>query len=273
MNHLILIIKGFIIGIGKVIPGVSGSLIAVSLGIYEEAIEAISHFFKDFYKNIIFLGTIAIGILLAVICGSKIINYLLIISYVPTMLLFTGLISGTVPSIFKNISVNCKNKYIYIFISALIILSLEFISFDNNYLPANNLSDYIYISILGLIDAITMVVPGVSGTAIFIIMGSYSFILTLFGNTLNIDYVINNIWYYILFAIGLIIGVIFISKLMSYLFKKNKNEVYMVIIGFSLSSIILLLKNILLLQYSLYELLIGIILFFLGFKISSKLEK
>lgn len=273
MNHLVLIIKGFIIGIGKVIPGVSGSLIAVSLGIYEEAIEAISKFFKNFYKNIIFLGTVAIGILLAIIFGSKVINYLLIISYVPTMLLFTGLIIGTVPSIFKNISINCKNKYVYIFISALIILSLEFINFNNNYLPSNNLSDYIYILVLGLIDAITMVVPGVSGTAIFIIMGSYSFILTLFGNALNIDYVINNIWYYVFFAIGLIMGVIFISKLMAYLFKKNTNEVYMIIVGFSLSSIILLLKNILILQYNFYELLIGILLFIIGFKISSRLEK
>jgi len=43
-----------LIGLGKVIPGVSGSLIAVSLNVYEEAIEAIGHFFNDVKKNIYF---------------------------------------------------------------------------------------------------------------------------------------------------------------------------------------------------------------------------
>ena len=92
-NKLGLIFKGFIVGLGKIIPGVSGSLIAVSLGIYEKSIECISHFFKDVRNNLYFLGLIGIGVVLAVILGSKVIILLINNFYLPTMFLFIGLIA------------------------------------------------------------------------------------------------------------------------------------------------------------------------------------
>ena len=68
------ILKGIIIGIGKIIPGVSGSVLAISLGIYEKAIYSFNNIFKD-YRNIYFLLKIFIGVLIAIIFGSKIILF------------------------------------------------------------------------------------------------------------------------------------------------------------------------------------------------------
>ena len=117
-KYLVLAIKGFVIGLAKVIPGVSGSLLAVSLGLYEKAIESICYFFKDIKKNTIFLGTIGVGIIMAIIMGSKLISILLIHYYLPTMFIFIGLIAGTVPSIIENAHIK-KTK------DMLIIIILE----------------------------------------------------------------------------------------------------------------------------------------------------
>lgn len=96
-----LYIKGVIIGIGKIIPGVSGSVLAMSLGIYEEAIKAINHFFKDISRHFKFLFVVGLGIITSVVLTSNIIKYFLNHFYLPTMLLFIGLIIGGISLFLK----------------------------------------------------------------------------------------------------------------------------------------------------------------------------
>ena len=69
-----LIIKGIIIGIGKIIPGVSGSMLAISKGIYQKLIDSINNFFKDIKNNSIFLIKVIIGTLISIIFFSNVIN-------------------------------------------------------------------------------------------------------------------------------------------------------------------------------------------------------
>ena len=115
------ILKGFIIGIGKIIPGVSGAILALSLGVYDKSIYYINNFKYNKKESLKYLLPLAIGIILSIIFFSKIINYLLDKYYVLTMLFFIGLIIGTIPSTLKE--VNKKNYYLVI-ISFLIFLSL-----------------------------------------------------------------------------------------------------------------------------------------------------
>ena len=73
--------KGFIIGIGKIIPGVSGAILAISLGVYDKALECISNFKSTKKESIKFLFPIGIGVLLSIIFFSKIISISLNITY------------------------------------------------------------------------------------------------------------------------------------------------------------------------------------------------
>jgi len=91
-----LILKGMVIGLAKIIPGVSGSLLAVSLGIYGIAIEAISHPFKNIKHNIIFLGNVGIGILFSITLCSNVVSYFLSNYFFLTVLLFIGFIVGLI---------------------------------------------------------------------------------------------------------------------------------------------------------------------------------
>ena len=92
MKYIILFIKGLIIGIGKIIPGVSGAVLAMILKVYDDGINSIVNIFKNPKKNILFLLNIGLGILIGIVLFSNVINYTLKNYYVITMLFFIGLI-------------------------------------------------------------------------------------------------------------------------------------------------------------------------------------
>ena len=70
MKHIIDLLKGMVIGISNVIPGVSGGTMAVVMGIYDKIIYSVNNFFKDIKKNILFLGTLGIGAVLGILLSS-----------------------------------------------------------------------------------------------------------------------------------------------------------------------------------------------------------
>ena len=268
----ILIIKGFIIGIAKIIPGVSGSLVALNLGLYERGIEAISNFFNNVKSNMIFLLNVGIGIIISIIIGSKVIDYALLKFYFPTMLLFIGLLIGTIPNLFKKANIKSKNEWFYFITIFILMLIFTTLKANNNFIYIDNLKNNLYVILIGFIDALTMIIPGISGTATFMIMGCYDFFLSIFANLTNINNLIDNIKIVMLFMIGLGLGIIIITKLMSYLLNNKKDIIYPIITSFSVSSIVFLMLQVLNTKIKLIELLIGIVLFLLGIKISKRLD-
>ena len=100
---ILLIIKGMIIGLANIIPGVSGGTLMITLGLYEEIIETISHFFKNFKKNLKFIIPLGIGMVLAILLLSKVISICLENYPFPTTIFFIGLIIGGIPLIWKKI--------------------------------------------------------------------------------------------------------------------------------------------------------------------------
>lgn len=262
MINITNIIKGFFIGFGKIIPGVSGSLIALNLGLYEKGIDAISNFFEDAKNNIYFLSNVGTGIIIAIILGSNVINYLLIKYYFITMMLFIGLIIGTTNDVIKKVNLKNKKEFLYFIMIFIFMIILCFVKTNNNYNYSNNILNNLYIILIGFIDATTMIIPGISGTAIFMLMGCYNFFLSIFSNPFD------NIFLTILFIIGLFLGIIIISKIMNYLINKKQHIIYPIILGFSLSSIVILfLKTFI--NYN-GNLLIGIVLLLIGYKLSLK---
>lgn len=264
---IILILKGFLIGIGKIIPGVSGSLIALNLGLYERGIYAISNFFKDVKNNLIFLGTIGIGILSAIIIGSKVIDYALFKYYEFTMFLFLGLIVATVPQTLKNVNFKNKSeKYIFL-LFFIIVFGLYFFKNNNNYIYSNTLKDNLYVILVGFIDALTMIIPGISGTITFMLMGCYEFFLSIFSSLTDINNILKNLKIIILFILGLLVGIILITKLMHYLLNKKGKIIYPIITAFSISSIFILFIDVIKSCQNIKDIIIGIFTFLISFKI------
>ncbi len=256
-----LIFKGFIVGLGKIIPGVSGAILAISMGIYEKVIKIVSNPFKNFKNNLFFLGNLGIGFVTAVILMSKIIDIALKKQYFFTMLFFVGLIIGTIPTILNEVK-NYKFKlHNLLFVILAIALCYLLTLFKTNQLE--NLT-YDKIVIIGLIDAVSMIIPGISGTAILMLLGLYNGFIALFTDI--------NIFNLCFFALGLGIGVLITAKIMDYLFANFKVYTYYTIIGFLISSILLLLSDILN-TVTIMQMLLGLIFVFLGFIISRIFNK
>lgn len=259
-----LIMKGMIIGIGKIIPGVSGSLLAISLGVYEKAIDSLINIYKD-SKNIVFLGKMGIGILISIIFFSKIILYFLNNYYLYTMIFFIGLMMGNIPSSIKIVKQAKKKDIIYLLLSLLLVYIIYKFKSPIVYSPNISFNNFIIIFMLGVIDAITMIVPGISGTALFMMLNCYHFIMDLFSNLFS------KIYFTLTFGIGVIIGILITGYIMNKLLTKHKEKVHLVILGFTISSLIVLLIPIIK-MINPFNVIPLAILLILGFIISKKLE-
>jgi len=256
--------KGIIIGIGKIIPGVSGSLLAISLGVYEKAIDSLINIYKD-SKNMVFLGKIGIGILISIIFFSKIILYFLNNYYLYTMIFFIGLMMGNVPSSIKIVKQAKKKDIIYLLLSLLLVYIIYKFKSPIVYSPNISFNNFVIIFILGIIDAITMIVPGISGTALFMMLNCYHFIMDLFSNLFS------KIYFTITFGIGVIIGILITGYIMNKLLTNHKEKVHLVILGFTISSLVVLLIPIIK-MITPFNVIPLAILLILGFIISKKLE-
>lgn len=274
MNYIKLIIKGFVVGLGKIIPGVSGGMIAIALGIYEEVIEAIAHFFTSFKKNILFLVPIGIGILLSMIGMSGIINYSLEHYYLPTMLLFVGLMLGGFSSIKKEVEGTNYKQYLgYLLIPLLLMLLLHYSQGNEVFIFDGSFKDLFLLFLIGMIDAVTMIVPGISGTAILMLLGCYTMLLETFSNLFNLSLFATTIKVLLPFSFGILVGVLITVKIVAYLLERHSISFHYTIISFFLSSVFLLLLQTFKQNYSISTILISFLTFFIGYFISKLFDR
>lgn len=257
------ILKGFIIGIGKIIPGVSGALLAISLGVYDKSIYYINNFRCNKKESTKYLFPIILGIIISIIFFSKIINYLLDEYYVLTMLFFTGLIIGTIPNSLKEVN---KKDYYLVAISFLIFFLFSLLGTNNIYVLKGNIVDMVVLFISGLLEALGTVVPGISSTALLMTVGTYKIIISSLASLSNIKIIIP-------FCIGTIIGLLSIIKIIDYLFKKYHHKIYAVILGLLLSTIVIMIINTFKYPTSLLNIFIAIVLMIIGIFISSIFKK
>lgn len=256
------IIKGFIIGIGKIIPGLSGAILAILIGVYDKSIYYINNYKDNKKESIKYLFPIGIGIILAIILFSKLINVLLDKYYLLTMMFFGGLIIGTIPSIYKKIK---KSDYYLCFISIIIFSFLSILSIKNTYTIHNNFIDYIMFFLSGLIEAIGTIVPGVSSTSLLMLIGTYKIIILSIGNF--------NISVLFPFILGIIIGLFFIVRIIGRLLEEKKSTVYAIVLGMLLSTTeSMIIRPTINGNNSIHEVLLGISLIILGIVITITFE-
>lgn len=244
------ILKGFIIGIGKIIPGVSGSMLAISMGVYERALRIISKIRDMKWSDFLFIISLVIGVFLGISIFSKGVKWLLDEFYFTTMLLFVGLILSGLPELVKEfrnkkISYSVRLRYLGVFILAFtfsyFLTKLGAGSFG---IGAGNSGTNITLSfsniciffVIGLLEAFSSIVPGISGTAIFMSLGCYEMLLSFYENILNPSY-----WCFgLVFFSGVIIGIFILAKIITFLLSYHKEITYSAIIGFMISSVFIM---------------------------------
>lgn len=274
-DKIILALKGFILGIANIIPGVSGGTLAITLGIYEELIGTISHIFSNLRKNLAFIIPIGIGAIISVLVMSKLINYSLSKFPIPTTLFFIGLIVGGLPLIARKVKdEKPKPGNIVAFILTFsLILILTFLKSGLGAVNLNNpgLGMILLLFLIGMIAAATMVVPGISGSFVLMLLGFYRPILNTISNITDFSLIKQNMLVLIPFGIGIVIGIILIAKLIEYLLKKHEIITYYAILGFISSSVISLFIGLFSNNFNILQILAGVLLFIVGSTVGYKL--
>ena len=241
-------------------------MLAISMGIYQKLIDSVNDFLKAPRKNFKFLLKITIGVLFSIVFFSNMILKCLDKYYLITMFFFIGLILGGMDDI--KINIRKKNNYI-IYISFIVITILGFISIDNEIVITNDILNFIYFIFIGFIDAFTMVIPGISGTATLMMLGAYNSVMYMFANMFDIS----NLKIVIPFGIGMLLGIVITVKLVNYLSNKCKSETYSAILGFSASTIVLMFIRSINTFYTLKDLIIAFVLLAIGIYLSKVINK
>ena len=274
MQYLINALKGAVVGIANIIPGVSGGTMAVITGIYEKLIDIIGNILshlKSWTKlkeDLKFIIPIAIGAVIGIVGFSKLLKWLLESFEMPTLYCFLGLIIGSLPLIFKNANEKgFKKIYIVPFvITTAFMIALNFISMKVGESDAimqfgKNPIDILKLLGYGFVAAGTMIIPGISGSMVLMIMGVYTTILTAVSEL--------NILILIPFAIGVGMGIIVVSKIIDMLLEKFYGYTYYAILGFIIGSIIFIFPGFALSLTG----LASVITFVIGFVASFMLSK
>ncbi len=266
-EKLILFIKGVVLGVAFVIPGVSGGTLAVLMGIYEELIEAASNFYKsiaNFKKYFMYLLPIGLGVVFSVAVFAKLIKFGLDKAPIITILIFLGMIIGGIPALVRNVKgtkTNLKDMTLMLVGLIIVISMLIFHKSNSNVILTNmSIGGYFTLLLVGAIAAVTMVVPGISGSFTLMLIGYYEPVLNLVNDITSFKNLGPNLILMATFMLGVFIGIIFISKIIEWCLKHYKRETYYAIIGFVLSSIISVIYEVSKFPFNLTHLIIGIVL-------------
>ena len=240
------IFKGVIIGIANIIPGVSGGTLALSMGIYDKIIFAITHIFKEFKKSVKILVPLVIGAGIEIGILSIVIEWLFDKCPFQTNMLFIGLILGGLPMLFQKVrKEKIDIKEILAFTIFFLIVILSSIFGEKNYgdvIITFTLSNCIKLFIVGIIASATMVIPGVSGTMILMLMGYYNPILSRINQVIKLAVkfeftkMIEEMLVLIPFGIGVIAGTFALAKVIEFVFEKYSVLSYFAIIGLIVAS-------------------------------------
>ena len=255
------LIAGLAIGTGAAIPGVSGAAIAVIFRVYEDIINAVNNFRKKFGWAIKVLIPILLGVLIAVAICVVLFHIAFEHFMFVLMCLFAGFLVGSFPGVtdeVKNEKVD-KTCIILIIIGALFVIGLGILSvfsgMDVKELFLDPIPWWLYLVLIpvGALAAVALTVPGLSGSLILLIIGFYRplvdsvvlWIKELFGvgGPQSFAHLGPLVGVIDCFAIGCLIGVVLVSKIMTLLLKKWRKQTFFAIIGFITGSIFVLFFN------------------------------
>ena len=253
MNYIMLFLKGIIIGVANVIPGVSGGTIAVVLHIFDRMIDAINHFTKDIKKHIMFLLPLLAGAGVGVLAFSVLIDYTLTNYSLPTCGFFAGLVAGSTPLIYsmaksqRPVGKGDKNYIIYTLLAfALVIFLATFKTAEGGTAVVGDVSIGLMIKAFfgGAVACAAMIVPGISGSFMMVLMGLYNIIIGYvalvkdFLLTFDMAILVSIFKFCAPLGVGMIVGAILVSKAIEFLMTKYHTETYYIILGLILGSLI-----------------------------------
>ena len=218
MEHIVNVLKGAMIGIANAIPGVSGGTMMVIMKVFDRLLGAVTLNLKKLKENFVFLLTILIGMGIGVILSAKVLSYCFEEFYVQTQFFFMGVVLGSLPMIYKEATKEKKFSPVHIipFLIGLgVIIGVTVASMSmgaNSVRTSLDAGTFFYLTVVSIVAAAAMIMPGLSGSLVLLILGGYQTVIQAVDE-MNIPILIP-------VAIGIIIGVVLCAKLITICLKE-----------------------------------------------------
>jgi putative membrane protein len=246
-EHFATFLKGFAMGAANVVPGVSGGTIALITGIYERLIDALKAFdveaiklgagFKigALWKKIDgnFLTALMLGVGLSIVTLAMVLEYQLEHNPVIVLSVFLGLIAASIPSIGRSVKKWSPGVVFVFLVGVAIAVSMAFLT------PASERTDMFYLGLCGVAAMCSMIIPGLSGSFVLLLMGNYRLVLSSV-NALTSGDIGRALAVIIPVGIGAVLGLLVLSRLLSWLFKTHHDRAIGSITGFVVGSLVII---------------------------------
>lgn len=226
--------KGFLIGAGAILPGISSGVLCVIFGIYESLLNCVLNFFKNIKQNFKFLFPFCFGGAIGVILLGNILKYLFFAYPIQIKFTFIGLILGSIPALIKASTSKIKFKPYYLLFTLFSLLLGIFLVILENHLPVSvsNNYNFLFLVLAGICMSAGVIIPGISSTLILMLLGVYESYINSIA-TIFLPFLIP-------LGIGLIIGSFIFMKITKFLLDNFYAQTFFTIIGFTIGSIFVL---------------------------------
>ncbi|WP_040327846.1 DUF368 domain-containing protein [Clostridium ihumii] len=225
--------KGVAISISQIVPGVSGGTIAIILGIYDDLIHAINNILKDFKNQYKILLQVGLGAIVGIFLFSNIITTIIDKYNIEMGYLFTGIILGGVPIIYKKAVEDNKGKsnILYLILGIIIVLIMSG-NYEDKSSIINQITviNFIWLFVGGIVVAIALILPGISGSFVLLILGLYNTTMEAVAK-MNFSIILP-------IGLGVVVGTLLTARGIEKLLKKYPSQTYMLILGFILGSVV-----------------------------------
>jgi putative membrane protein len=237
LDYFVLLLKGMAMGAADVVPGVSGGTIAFISGIYEELLETINAInfgvFKTLKNNGIkaawksingnFIVTLFLGIGISIASLAKLISYVLEAHPILIWSFFFGLVLASILYVGKQVKSWNAGSIVSLIIGTGLAFWITILP------PLSSSNELWFIFVSGMIAICAMILPGISGSFILLLMGSYQTVLVAVKD--------KEFYTIVVFMLGAIMGLLSFSKVLKWMFAKYHDLTIAVLTGFLIGSL------------------------------------
>ena len=239
---LLRLIHGAIIGLGAVLPGISGGVLCVVFGVYKPIMELLSHPFKAIKKHAKTLIPVVIGIAIGFVAISRLLGFLLEKYPDPSVCLFVGLIAGMLPSLFREAGEKGRSKgsFISLAVCFVVVLALLLGLKAVNVTIVPNFWWYLF---CGFCIALSVIAPGMSFSTLLMPLGLYEPLVSGIGSVADVVNGFDKVRFDVIIPAGLgaLITVILLAKAIDTLMNRHYSIVFHGIIGIVIAATIVII--------------------------------
>jgi putative membrane protein len=234
-DWIIRLLKGILVGIGFITPGLSGGVLAVVFGIYEPLMRFIGNIREKFIKNVIYFIPVGIGGVIGIIAFSAVVDFAF--SNYPGQFtwLFIGFIAGTFPSLFKTSGKEGRKWGHWVLLGLIAVGTVFLMRWLETIRTVQLTPSFANWLLSGALIGLGVVVPGMSPSNFLIYLGLYQ---PMAAGIRHLDLGVA-----VPLVLGAVICVLLFARLISWLFKKFYPVVYHVILGIVIGSTIAIIPE------------------------------